>query len=113
MTSGMKVVVYPVKDLDRAKTLYGALLGVTPYVDQPYYVGFRLEGVEVGLDPRGHSQGIASSVNYWQVVDIKKSVDLLVGLGAVLQQAITDVGGGRLVATVRDADGNVTGLMQS
>ena len=30
-----------------------------------------------------------------------------------VQQAAQDVGGGMLIASVRDADGNVTGLRQS
>jgi hypothetical protein len=45
MTTGMRTVIYPVKDLAQAKTLYGKLLGVAPYVDEAYYVGFRAEDV--------------------------------------------------------------------
>jgi hypothetical protein len=31
----------------------------------------------------------------------------------VEQQAVSDVGGGRLIASVKDADGNIIGLIQS
>ncbi|HEX3268978.1 MAG TPA: VOC family protein [Gaiellaceae bacterium] len=113
MTSGMKTIVYPVKDLPGAKALYGALLGVEPYVDEAYYVGFRVEGLEVGLDPNGHSQGLTAPINYWEVEEIEKAVESLVAAGAEVRQPAKDVGGGKLIASVRDADGNVTGLAQS
>ncbi len=113
MTSGIRTVIYPVKDLAQAKTLYGKLLGVGPYADEAYYVGFRVGDQEVGLDPHGHSQGMTGPVGYWHVDDIKESLKLLLDAGAEAQQAITDVGGGKLIATVKDADGNIIGLVQS
>jgi predicted enzyme related to lactoylglutathione lyase len=113
MTAGMRTVIYPVKDLAQAKTLYGKLLGVAPYADEAYYVGFRVGDQELGLDPNGHSQGMTGPVGYWYVDDIKESLKLLLDAGAEAQQAVRDVGGGKLIATVRDADGNITGLMQS
>jgi predicted enzyme related to lactoylglutathione lyase len=113
MTSGIRTVIYPVKDLARAKTLYGKLLGVAPYADEAYYVGFRVGDQEVGLDPNGHNQGMTGPVGYVQVDDIEASLELLLEAGAETQQAIRDVGGGKLIASVKDADGNVTGLVQS
>jgi extradiol dioxygenase family protein len=53
MTEGIKTFIYPVKDLAKAKTLYSEILGVEPYMDEPYYVGFDVEGQDVGLDPHG------------------------------------------------------------
>ena len=113
MTSIIRTVVYPVKDLAQAKTLYGTLLGVEPYADEAYYVGFRVGDQEVGLDPQGHSKGMTGPVGYWQVADIKESLKLLLDAGAEVQQAISDVGGGKLIASVKDADGNIIGLIQS
>jgi predicted enzyme related to lactoylglutathione lyase len=113
MTSGMKTVVYPVKDLDRAKTVFGSLLGAAPIMDEPYYVQFNIAGQEIGLDPHGHDKGMTGPVGYWQVDDIEASLKGLIDAGAEVQQAPSDVGGGRLIATVKDADGNVIGLMQS
>jgi predicted enzyme related to lactoylglutathione lyase len=112
MASGMKLVVYPVADLAQAKALYGQLLGVAPYVDAPYYVGFRVGDQEVGLDPHGHAKGMAGPIGYWQVGDIEASLNRLVAAGATVQQATSDVGGGKLIAWVKDADGNLTGLIQ-
>jgi predicted enzyme related to lactoylglutathione lyase len=109
----MKTVIYPVKDLGAAKTLYGRLLGVAPYMDESYYVGFCGAGQDVGLDPNGHRTGMTGPVGYWHVDDIEVSLSLLLDAGAETQQAITDVGGGKLVASVTDADGNIIGLIQT
>jgi predicted enzyme related to lactoylglutathione lyase len=113
MTSGIRTITIPVKDLDAANALYRTLLGVEPYADQPYYVGFRPEGApEIGLDPNGHAQGMTGPVTYWHVDDIAAAIAELLAAGAAEQQPVRDVGGGTLIATVRDADGNVVGLYQ-
>jgi hypothetical protein len=79
VTAGMKAIIYPVKDLGQAKTLYGKLLGVAPDMDEAYYVGFSVGGQDVGLDPNGHSQGMTGPVGYWQVDDIEETLTLLPG----------------------------------
>lgn len=112
MIQGIKTIIYPVKDLAVAKATYSALLGVEPYMDKPYYVGFSVEGQDIGLDPEGHKKGMTSPVAYWHVSDIKAGVRALVDAGAQPLQEVKDVGGGKLVASVTDADGNVIGLIQ-
>ena len=109
MSHGIKTVVYPVKDIARAKTLFRTLLGIEPYVDQAYYVGFRVAGQDIGLDPNGHKAGMTV---YYHVDDIEQSLKSLVADGAQLQQEIKAVGGGRLIGTVKDAEGNIIGLLQ-
>jgi predicted enzyme related to lactoylglutathione lyase len=113
MTSGLKSVVFPVRDLGQAKAVYGALLGVPPYADEAYYVGFRVGDQELGLDPNGHRQGMTGAVGYWEVADIAATIKAVTEAGATLQGEVRDVGGGMLIATVQDADGNVFGLRQS
>jgi len=113
MDQGFSVVIYPVSDLAQAKALYRTLLGVEPYVDEAYYVGFRVGDQEIGLDPHGHRKGMTGPVGYWQVNDIQTSLRQLLEGGAQVQQAVQDVGGGKLIAWVKDADGNITGLVQS
>ena len=113
MNQGIRLFLYPVKNIARAKTLYSTLLGIEPYHDESYYVGFRVGDLEIGLDPNGHSKGMTGPVGYWHVNDIKKTLQLLLDAGAQAQQEVKDVGGGKLVASVKDADGNVTGLIQS
>ena len=105
--------MYPVKDLARAKTLYSKLLGVEPYVDEAYYVGFKVGDQEIGLDPNGHGQGMTGPVGYCHVEDIRKSLRLLLEAGAQAQLEVKDVCGGKLVALVSEEDGNFTGLVQS
>ena len=113
MHQGISLLVYPFKDLAKAKKLYSKLFGVEPYADAPYYVGFRVGDQEMGLDPHGHHKGMRGPLAYWNVSDIKKSLQALLDAGAQVQQGVTDVGGGKLIASVKDADGNVTGPMQS
>jgi predicted enzyme related to lactoylglutathione lyase len=108
----IKLSVYPVQDLERAKALYTKLLGVAPYADSPYYVGFKVGDHEVGLDPNAHRRGITGPLEYWQVADIQQAVKAFVEAGATLQEDVKDVGGGKLIATIKDADGNLIGLAQ-
>ena len=112
MTAGAKTIIYPVRDLAAAKAVFRALLGADPVLDQPYYVQFGTAGQEVGLDPAGHGKGMTGAVNYWHVDDIKATIAALLAAGAQEVQAVTDVGGGRLIASVKDADGNVVGVLQ-
>jgi|SRR6266568_380379 predicted enzyme related to lactoylglutathione lyase len=112
MNQGIRTIIYPVKDIAQAKTLYSKLLGVEPYADEAYYVGFRVGDQEIGLDPNGHNAGMTGPVGYYHVNDIKKSLQLLLDAGAQVQQEVKDVGGGKLIASVRDADSNIIGLLQ-
>jgi predicted enzyme related to lactoylglutathione lyase len=113
VNQGFKTIIYPVTDIAGAKTLYSKLLGVEPYANQSYYVGFRVGDQEIGLDPNGHNAGMTGPINYWHVDDIRQTLQSLLDAGAVAQQEVRDVGGGRLIATVKDGDGNVVGLLQS
>ena len=112
MTSDMRTVIYPVKDLEGAKAVFGALLGTEPVMDQPYYVQFSVDGLDVGLDPNGHAQGMTGPICYWNVQDITARVHELVVAGAQEVQPVKDVGGGTLVAVLSDTDGNPIGLRQ-
>ncbi|MFD3500374.1 VOC family protein [Streptomyces sp. NPDC058676] len=112
MTAGLNTIVYPVKDIARAKALFSALLEVEPYADEPYYVGFKDAGQDVGLDPNGHAKGMTGPVPYWHVADIRGRLAALLDAGAELLQDVQEVGGGRMIASVKDADGNLVGLVQ-
>jgi predicted enzyme related to lactoylglutathione lyase len=109
---GIKTVLHPVSDLTAAKAVYAALLGVAPVADAPYYVGFEVAGQHIGLVPGGGPQGMTAPVAYWHVPDIEAKLAEVTAAGATLKEAAHDVGGGRLVATVTDPDGNVLGLLQ-
>jgi predicted enzyme related to lactoylglutathione lyase len=111
-TEGIKTVLHPVSDLATAKAVYVALLGVPPQTDSPYYVGFEAAGQQIGLVPRGGAQSMTSPVAYWHVPDIEAKLAEVTAAGATVKEPVRDVGGGRLVATVTDPDGNVLGLLQ-
>ena len=111
-TEGIKTVLHPVSDLAAAKAVYAALLGVPPQADEPYYVGFEAEGQHIGLVPGGASQGMTAPVAYWHVPDLEAKLAEVTAAGATVKEPPRDVGGGRLVATVTDPDGNVLGLLQ-
>ncbi len=111
-TEGIKIVLHPVSDLGKAKAVYTALLGIAPQADAPYYVGYDVAGQHIGLVPGGGPQAMTSPVAYWQVPDIEAKLAEVTAAGATVKDPARDVGGGRLVATFTDLDGNVLGLVQ-
>ncbi|HLH57569.1 MAG TPA: VOC family protein [Streptosporangiaceae bacterium] len=111
-TEGIKTVLHPVSDLERAKPVYTALLGVAPQADSAYYVGFDVAGQHIGLVPGGGPQGMTTPVAYWHVADIETKLAEVTAAGGTVKEPARDVGGGRLVATFTDPDGNVLGLLQ-
>jgi predicted enzyme related to lactoylglutathione lyase len=112
VTQGIKTVLHPVTDLAKAKAVYTALLGFPPQADAPYYVGYEADGQQIGLVPGGGAQGMTGPVAYWHVPDIEAKLAEVTAAGATVKDPVRDVGGGRLVATVTDPDGNVLGLLQ-
>jgi predicted enzyme related to lactoylglutathione lyase len=109
----VKTIIYPVRDLDTAKAMFSALFGAAPDMDEPYYVQWNVDGQAIGLDPNGHAKGMTGPVGYYHVDDISTAVKSLVDAGGTETETAHDVGGGRLVATVSDVDGNPIGLIQS
>jgi predicted enzyme related to lactoylglutathione lyase len=107
---GIKTVLHPVSDVAKAKAVYAALLGIQPQHDASYYVGFDAEGQHIGLVPGGN--GMTSPVTYWHVSDIEAKLGEVIAAGGTLHEPAHDVGGGRLVATFTDPDGNVLWLLQ-
>lgn len=108
MPCNIKLLVYPIKDVEKAKAFYGKFLGIEPYVASAYYIGYKVGKMEVGLDPNSNIGPIA----YADVKDIKSSLQAMTEVGAEVVQDVKDVGGGLLIALVKDTDGNVVGLRQ-
>jgi len=104
-----QLVVYPVKDLEKAKKLFAQLLGADPYTDAPYYVEFRTDDREIGLDPNGSSKG---PIVYWRTDNIAARVEELRSAGWEVTRDANDVGGGLMVAQLADSDGNTIGFRQ-
>ena len=111
---GLRSAIYRVEDLQKAKAWYTKAIGVQPYFDEPYYVGFKIGNQELGLDPdiksltRGNNQSA-----YWEVESCQQAFDELLKVGAKSDAEPQDVGGGTTVATVLDPFGNTIGLIET
>ena len=103
-------MLHPVSDLATAKSVYAALLGSpSRRSTSPTTSASKPRGQHIGLLPGGGPQGMTSPVAYWQVADIEAKLAEVTAAGATVKEPAHDVGGGRLVATVTDPDGNVLG----
>jgi predicted enzyme related to lactoylglutathione lyase len=114
MILGLRTVKYEVQDMAKAKQWYSKVFGVEPYFDEPaYYVGYNVGGYELGLvpEPKSSTKRDAAGVAYWGVEDIRAEYKRLLELGATSVSDVQDVGGGILVAEVRDPFGNVIGVI--
>ena len=114
MFQGLRTVIYHVDNLEKAKAWYTDALGIKPYFEQPFYVGFNVGGFELGLDPdmSGVSKG-NNAVAYWGVKDAAASYKRMLELGAKKHTDVNDVGSGIRVATVTDPFGNVFGIIEN
>ncbi len=112
MFLGLRTAIYPVTDLNRAKAWYTQVLGVEPYFDQPFYVGYSVGGFELGLLPDG-TPGIDGPQPLWGVSNANEEIKRLLSLGATQLEAVTDVGEGIKVAAVRDPFGNRLGIIEN
>jgi predicted enzyme related to lactoylglutathione lyase len=115
MLQGLRTAIYPAPDLARAKAWYTEALGIAPYFDQPFYVGFAVGGFELGLVP---DQPLSSPtpggvVAMWGVTDVAAESMRLHALGATIHEEPKEVGGGIVVASVLDPFGNILGLIHN
>jgi predicted enzyme related to lactoylglutathione lyase len=113
MFTGIKSVIYPSSDLEKDKKYWEAVLGVKPYFDQPYYVGFSTDECELGLDPNAVKEGLTYPVAYWHVEDVTEAARQLIDQGAVTHSEVRDVGGGMMLGTFKDPSGNIFGIIDS
>jgi predicted enzyme related to lactoylglutathione lyase len=114
MIQGLRTVIYYVKDLAKAKEWYTKIFQKPPYFDQPYYVGFNIEGFELGLHPDLEGENFDNNtVAYWGVKDAHTVYKHLLENGSIANEEIKDVGGGILLGTVIDPAGNVFGIIEN
>ena len=112
-TEGIKTVLHPVSDLAKATPVYAALLGSGAARTRRRSTSGSTSRVSTSVwYPAAASSGMTSPVAYWHVPDIEAKLAEVTAAGATVKEAAHDVGGGRLVATVTDPDGNVLGLLQ-
>jgi predicted enzyme related to lactoylglutathione lyase len=114
MIQGLRTVIYKVTDLHEAQDWYTRILGIEPYFAEAYYIGYRVGGFELGLDPDiASGQPSAGVIAYWGVADAAAELGRLLELGAAPHEDVRDVGEGIRVATVRDPFGNVFGIIEN
>jgi len=107
---GLRTVIYKVTDLDAAKSWYAKAFKTEPYFDEPFYVGFNIAGYELGLQPDEAVTG-TNVATFWGVEDINEAYEHFLMIGATPDEAPQNVGGEIMVATIKDAWGNLIGLI--
>lgn len=111
---GLRTLKLEARDLDAAKRFYASALGKPPYFDQPFYVGFEIDGYELGITPaEGETAGPGQSTTYLAVSDVDAALSQWIGLGCVEHEPATDVGDGIRVGAVRDPFGNAIGFIRN
>lgn len=109
---GLRTCIYRVADLAKAKAWYSEVFGTQPYFDEPFYVGFEIAGYELGLQPEENPGEKGESVfTYWGVDDVEAEYKRMLASGATPCEAPAEVGGGIVVAAVKDPWNNVVGLI--
>jgi predicted enzyme related to lactoylglutathione lyase len=115
MFLGLRTAIYHVDDIEKGKNWYTEVLGVKPYFDAPFYVGFNVGGYELGLQPGAGQSGEKAdgAVAYWGVENAADACKRMLELGATIHEEVQDVGGGIKVATVKDPFGNIFGIIEN
>ena len=110
---GIATNAYKVVDLDKAKEWYSKAFGTKPYFDEPFYVGFDVNGYELGLLPEEEEKSVKGDgmTTYWAVKDIDATFKKFIDLGATVHEKPTGVGGDLKVASVKDPWGNIVGII--
>ena len=115
MFLGLRTAICHVNDIEKGKDWYSRVLGIEPYFDQPFYVGFNVAGYELGLQPGASNatDKADGAVAYWGVENAEAAFKRIIELGATVHEAVQDVGSGIKVATVKDPFGNVFGIIEN
>jgi lactoylglutathione lyase len=110
---GLRTLGYRVTDITAAKNWYKDILGIEPYFDMPFYVGFNVAGYELGLATEEHVDisKTDNATTYWGVENVQEVYDMLLSKGAIEHEKPTDVGEGIIVAAVKDPWNNVFGII--
>ncbi|MFE6814841.1 VOC family protein [Streptomyces sp. NPDC057675] len=111
MFLGLRTVMYPAPNLAAEKAWWESALGIEPYFDEPFYVGFNVGGYELALDP--HADPAEGPMTYWGVPDVDKAVTMLIQAGATARGTVQEVGGAIRVASVVSPSGSVIGLIEN
>ncbi len=109
-------IAIPVRDLDRAKSFYGGMLGLTHLFDAPPGLSFFQCGqTRLMLSQPEGPETAGSSILYYSVADAPAAQRALAGDGVAFEEearCIARVGDKDIwLAVARDSEGNMFGLM--
>lgn len=106
---GLRTVIYPARDLATATLWWAELLGVRPYFEEPFYVGFEVGGYELGLLPTADPG--EGALTYWGVDDVAAAMTTAIAQGAVEHTPAAEVGDGIVTGSVVTPGGAILGLI--
>jgi lactoylglutathione lyase len=109
---GLRTFGFKVKDIEAAKLWYTKVLGIEPYFDMPFYVGYNVAGYEFGLQQTDEELSYGNNTaTYLGVEDIHATYNMLIAAGATEYEQPQDVGENIIIAAVRDPWGNIFGII--
>jgi predicted enzyme related to lactoylglutathione lyase len=112
MFTGLRSIIYPSANLEEDKKFWQAVTGKKPYFDEPYYVGFDINGCELGLDPNAAKEGKTYPITYWRVENTAEASAQILAAGSTQNSEPNDVGGGMMMATFKDKSENIFGIIE-
>jgi predicted enzyme related to lactoylglutathione lyase len=113
MPNRLTALMFPTSDMAKSKELLSRALGADPVFDEPFYVGWQIGGLNIGLDPSGEERGMTGATPVFEVDDIQETFAAMVAAGATIVERVQPAGGGNLIAMLSDPDGNMIGLGQT
>jgi predicted enzyme related to lactoylglutathione lyase len=108
---GLRTTIYPTNDLVASVAYFNELLGIEPYFDEPFYVGYNVGGYELGIDP--NSEVADGTQSYWGVKDAVEAAEELIASGATVVSEVNDTGDGIKVAQFRLPTGDHFGIIEN
>lgn len=108
---GLATLIFPTADLSASKLWWQQVLGKEPYFDETYYVGFDVNGYELGINPRAPMAN--GPVAYLRTENIVRTFSDFIDHGCTIVGGISDVGEGIQVGELRNPEGFVFGVIQN
>ena len=108
---GLATVIFPTADLSASKAWWQQALGKEPYFDESYYVGFELNGYELGINPGAPLEN--GPVAYLRTENIVRTFSHFIDNGCTIVGGISAVGEGIRVGELRNPDGFVFGVIEN
>lgn len=114
MITGIDTVLCVTDDMDRAVAFYRDTLGLTPTYTSPYYSGFKIGSVSIGLHPPMNNDPVQNSGNWvlgLSVANLDEFREKIRSSGVWCAGEYHVIPGGRLL-DFKDPDGNALQAIQ-